>query len=241
MCRGSNRLFSSPGLARSSLTIIERSWSVPGSAPIPHKTAGAKAANARTSFPSPSQRSTLAPRLCPALSKPRSSSLSLIQESYSSARIVGACASTKRNKTATLRFSVTTGRGTNRATTSRKVVLPQPFSGDEILRRGEQMNALNPWAWAHQSASASAAPVGSAMYRRKVSASSLSTSGPLTRSGHNSTSGKITALPCNAPLAVLSPWRALATSLSRTDSRQPSCLAASLRRRSNSRVGNDPR
>jgi hypothetical protein len=62
---------------------------VPGKLPMPASTTGANTLNARGSKSSPTHRSAWPPRLWPAFSKPRKSSLRLIHESHSSARRVG--------------------------------------------------------------------------------------------------------------------------------------------------------
>ena len=215
---------------------MERSCSVPGNAPIPQRTAGANTAKARTSFDSPSHLSACPPRRCPEFNMPRSSSLSRNHESHSSANTVGLSFSIILNSTATLRFSASNGRGTSTASTSRKVVFPHPFSGDDTLRRGEHMNDAKECVCAVQSASASAAPSGKATNLANVSATSFNTSAPLTDSCHSSGSGRSIARPCISPLVVANFGRFLSTCLSRIETRSmPSLSASAPRQRSYSK------
>ena len=178
---------------------------------------------------SPSQRNACPPRRCPAFNIPRSSSLSRNHASHSSASTVGLCDSITRNKTATLKFSVASGRGTKTASTSRNVVFPQPFSGDEMFKRGEQRNDSKQCACAVHKASASASTVrqrdiAGECFRRLQRARPRHSPLPATiprRPGS-------TCRPCNSSFCDFALWPLWSTSLSSMDARQPRIFAASV-------------
>ena len=137
-----------------------RSSRVSGSRPILAATIGHHVEKVLTSCASPTVLTTLAPaRRCPLFRMPRNSSCASENESISSIKSVGWCASIMRNTAAGEMFDAIRERGVSRSSNSSTVVFPHAFSGDRSARRG--FTSKRSWAWARTSHKATASRASS--------------------------------------------------------------------------------